>query len=117
LSSFETMLRVLLANFIVQILPLLLLIAGIVLILRARKGGPGSIARRYLGMSLASLPVGVIAYIIAGIAAAAIRGEGHFYSIPFGGYSASNDAAIFASLLVWIGLVFAVLAFVLRPRR
>lgn len=116
MSNSETMLRILLANFIVEILPLLLVVAAIVLIIKARKGGPGSTARHYLGISLASLPVGLIVYIIAGIAAAAVRGEGHFYSIPFGGYSVSNNAAILASLFVWIGLIFGVLALVLRPR-
>jgi hypothetical protein len=117
LSKLETMLRILLANFIVQILPILLLIAGVVLVIKARRAGPGSSVRRYLGISLVSLPVGVIVYLIAGIAAAAIRAEGHFYSVPFGGYSVSNDAAILASLLLWIGLVFVALSAVLRPRR
>jgi hypothetical protein len=109
------MLRILLANFIVQILPLLMLIAGIVLILRARKGRPGGTARHYIGISLAALPAGVIAYIIAGIVAAAIRGEGHFYSVPFGGYTIDNGP-IGISVILWIAFVFAVLAFVLRPR-
>lgn len=40
----------------------------------------------------------------------------HFYGVPFGGYSVSNDAATLASLFVWIGLVLGVLALVLRPR-
>lgn len=116
MSSGESMLRILLANFIVKILPLLLIAAAVVLISKARKGGPGSSARRYIGITLAALPAGVIAYIVAGIAAARIRGEGHFYGVPFGGYSVSNDAATLASLFVWIGLVFGVLALVLRPR-
>jgi hypothetical protein len=117
LSKLEIMLRVLLANFLVQVLPILLIVAGILLVIKARKAGPGSSIRRYLGISLVSLPAGVIAYIVAGIAAAGIRGDGHFYSIPFGGYSVSNNAAILASLLLWVGLAFVILAAVLRPRR
>ena len=110
------MFRVLLANFVVQILPFLILLTAFILILKARKGGPGSSLKRYVGISLAALPAGIITYIIAGIAAAAIRGEGHFYSIPFGGYSVSDNTAIGISILLWIALVFTVLAFVLRPR-
>lgn len=110
------MLHILLANFIVEILPLLMIAAAIILILRARKGGRGSSANHYLGISLASLPVGVIAYIIAGVVAAAVRGEGHFFSVPFGGFRLSDNTAVGTSILFWIGLVFSVLVFVLRPR-
>ena len=116
MSKLEIILRTLLANFIVQVLPVLLILSGIFLVVKARKAGPGSSIRRYLGISLVSLPAGIIVYIIAGIAAAAMRGDGHFYSVPFGGYSASNNSAIFASLLIWIGLTFVVMAAVWRPR-
>ncbi len=111
------MLRIFLANFIVQILPLLMILAAIILIVKAQKGGPRSSLKRYIGMFLASLPAGIIAYIFAGIAAAAIRHEGHFYSVPFGGYTVSDNLLLGASIFFWIGLVFAALAFVLRPRR
>jgi hypothetical protein len=111
------MLRALLANFVVQVLPLLLLVAGIVLVIKSRKAGPGSSIRHYLGISLVSLPAGVVAYIIAGIAAASFRGDGHFYSVPFGGYSVSSNAAIAVSLLLWIGLVFVVLSGILHQQR
>ena len=117
MSKLEIILRTLLANFIVQVLPLLLMVAGIFLLVKAHKAGPGSSFRRYLGTSLVSLPAGVFAYVIAGIVAAAMRGDGHFYSVPFGGYSVPNNAAIFASLLIWTGLVFVVMASMLRPRR
>ncbi len=83
MSKLEIILRTLLANFIVDVLPLLLILAGILLVIKAQKSGPGSSIRRYLGISLVSLPVGIIAYIIAGIAAARIRGDGHFYGVPF----------------------------------
>ncbi len=117
MSNVEVILRILLANFIVLVLPILLIIAGILLVIKARKAGPGSSIRRYLGISLVSLPVGIVVYIIAGIAAAALRGDGHFYSVPFGGYSVSNNAADLISVLIWLALVFVVLAGKLRPRR
>ncbi len=117
MSNHEAILRTLLAIFIVQVLPILLIVGGILFLIKARQGGPGSSIRRYVGISLVSLPAGIIVYIIAGIVAAAMRGDGHFYSVPFGGYSASNNAAILTSLFIWIGLVFVTLAVVLRPRQ
>lgn len=117
MSSAESTLRILLSNFVVEILPLLMIAAAVILVLRARRGGPGSFLKHYLGISLAALPAGTIAYIAAGIAAAEFRGEGHFFSVPFGGYSVSDNLAIGTSILLWVGLVFVVLAFVLRPRQ
>jgi len=110
------MLRILLANFIVQILPLLMISAAIILVVKARKRGPASSFVHYFGISLAALPAGIVAYIAAGIVAARLRGEGHFYSVPFGGYTVDN-APIGISLALWVAFVFAVLAFVLRPRQ
>jgi len=107
------MLRILLANFLVQILPLVLIAGGIVLVVKSRRE---STWRRYLGISLVSFPVGIFVYIIAGIAAAAIRGDGHFYSVPFGGYSVSDNLAIGASIVIWIALVFFSLAVLLRRK-
>src|SRR5215469_16078654 len=104
------MLRVLLANFIVQILPSLMIAAAIILVLKARKRGPASSFMHYFGISLAALPAGIIAYIASGIVAARLRGEGHFYSVPFGGYTVDN-APIGISLVLWIAFVFVVLAF------
>jgi hypothetical protein len=115
-SRFEIMLRALLANFIVEVLPLLMIATAIFLVLKARKGGPGSSPKHYLGLSLAALPAGIIAYIVAGIAAARFRGDGHFYSVPFGGYTVDNGP-IGTSVAIWIACSFAVLAFALRPRK
>jgi hypothetical protein len=109
------MLRIFLANFIVQVLPLLMIAAAIILVVKARKGGPGSSLKHYFGLSLAALPAGIIAYIVAGIAAAGVRREGHFYSVPFGGYTVDNGPIVF-SVVLWMAFVFVVLAFVLRPR-
>jgi hypothetical protein len=53
------MLPILLANFIVQILPILLIIAGVLLVLKARGVVPGASIHRCLGISLVSLPVGM----------------------------------------------------------
>jgi hypothetical protein len=116
-SKLDVILRILFANFIVEILPLLLIIAGILLVIKARKAGPGSSIRRYLGISFVSLPLGIILYIISGIVAATMRGDGHFYSVPFGGYSVSNNAADLISVLIWVALVFVVLAGLLRSRQ
>ncbi len=109
------MLRIFLANFIVQVLPLLMIAAAIILVLKARKGGPRSSLKHYFGISLAALPAGIIAYIVAGIAAARIRGEGHFYSVPFGGFTVDNGP-IGVSVVLWSAFAFAALAIVLRPR-
>lgn len=109
------MLRVLLANFIVHVLPLLMIVAAIILILKARKGGPGSGFKLYMGLSLAAIPGGIIACIFSGIAAAAIRKEGHFYSVPFGGYTIDNEPLVVSAVL-WIALIFTMLAFLLRSR-
>jgi len=114
-SQFETMLRVLIANFIVQVLPLMMIAAAILFVLAARKGGPASSWKHYLGVSLAALPVGIVAYIAAGIAAARIRGEGHFYSVPFGGYTVDNGP-LGASVVLWVAVAFVGLAVVVRPR-
>lgn len=114
MSKLETMLRILLANFIVQVLPLLMIAAGILLVLKARNR-PGSSLKHYLGISLAAIPAGIIAYIASGIAAARFRGEGHFYSVPFGGYGVDNGS-ICASIALWVVVIFAGLAVVLRPR-
>jgi len=87
-------LRTLLANFMVMGLPLLLIFVGILLALKSHKAGKAARAKFYTGILLLSLPLGVIAYIGAGMFAAILHGGGHFYSVPFGGYSASNDAAL-----------------------
>lgn len=117
MSDSDAMLRILLANVVVELLPLLLIIAGIVLMIKARRAGPGASVRRYLGISFVSLPVGIFVYILAGIVAASMRGDGHFYSVPFGGYSVSNNTALLASVLVWIAVVFLALVAVFRPRQ
>jgi ABC-type dipeptide/oligopeptide/nickel transport system permease component len=108
------MFRILLANFVVEVLPLLLVVAGIVLIVRRRSGG--DYWTRYFGIGLVSFPAGIVAYIFASIVAARIRGDGHFYSVPFGGYTVSNNIALGSSILIWIALVFVALAAIIRPK-
>ncbi len=114
MSNLEIILRILLAYFVVLILPILLILAGIFLVIRARKSVHGSSIRRYLGISLISVPLGVLAYFIAGIAAARIRGDTHFYGVPFGDHGVSNSFSDFTSILIWVALVFVVLAAILR---
>jgi len=108
------MLRILLANFIVEVLPLLLVAAGIILIVRRRSSG--AYWTRYLGIGLVAFPAGIVVYMFASIMAARIRGEGHFYSVPFGGYTVSNNIALGASVLIWIALVFVILALIFRTK-
>ena len=109
--------RTLLANFIITVLPLLLIVAGIILVSRFRSASGGAKAWFYTGILLLSLPSGMVAYIGSGMIAAILRGQGHFYSVPFGGYTSSNDAALLISAAVWIGLVFICLAGILRTRK
>ena len=111
------MIRILLANFITTGLPLLLIAAGILLVVKSRSARGGANAKFFIGALLLSVPLGLIAYIGSGMIAAALRGEGHFYSVPFGGYTASNDAALASSAVVWIGVVFICLVVILRPRK
>jgi hypothetical protein len=107
--------RTLLATFLTMWLPLLLIAAGILLVVKSRSARGGN-AKFYTGALLLSVPLGLIAYIASGMIAAALRGGGHFYSVPFGGYTASNDAALATSALLWIGMVFICLFATLRPR-
>ena len=110
------MMRTFLASFITIWLPLLLIAGGILLVVKSRSARGGANAKFYTGALLLSVPLGLIAYIASGMMAAALRGEGHFYSVPFGGYTASNDAALASSALLWIAMVFICLAAILRPR-
>ena len=105
------MFTILFANFVV-VLPVLLFVAGVVLVAKA----PGAVWRR-LGLLLIALPSGILAYIIASIGAAALRGDGHFYSVPLGGYGLTNNIAIGISVLLWIGAMFVVIAVVLRVKK
>lgn len=103
--------RVAFANFLVMGLPALLIGGAMILITRGRSN-----SHRNFGFLLMAIPIGIIVYIVAGIAAARIRGEGHFYSVPFGGYTVSDNTAIGFSIVIWIGLVFALLAGLFRRR-
>lgn len=108
--------RTFLANFITMWLPLLLVAAGIFLVVKSRSARGGAKARFYTGVFLLSLPLGLIAYLASGMLAAILHGGGHFYSVPFGGYTASNDAALAISAVVWMVVVFICLAVILHPR-
>ena len=97
--------RILVANFLFWILPLLLITVGIVFVRSRRQ----TLGKHHLGLVLISLPAGIFAYILAGIVAAGIRGDGHFFSFPFGGYRINDNGAIVASAITWIALVFIAL--------
>ena len=115
-GKIDMIFRTLLANFVVMGLPILLVAGGILLVLKSRNTNTCANARFWTGVFLLSVPLGLVAYIGSGMIAAALRGEGHFYSVPFGGYTASNDAALLTSAVLWIVLVFICLAAILRPR-
>jgi hypothetical protein len=85
-------------------------------LVKSRSARGGANAKFYTGALLLSVPLGLIAYIVSGMIAAALHGGGHFYSVPFGGYTASNDAALASSSLLWIAMVFICLFVTLRPR-
>lgn len=108
------MFRMLLANFIVEYLPLALIVCGIFLL--ARRASRAVPWKRYIGIGCISLPLGVLVYIIASVIAAPLEGGGHFYSVPFGGYDPGANTAILLSAMLWIALIFGVLAFVFRAR-
>jgi hypothetical protein len=113
-SKLETMLRILLANFIVQVLPLLMIAAGILLVLKARKRRPGSSLKHYLGISLAAIPAGIIAYIASGIGSHAFVVKAIFTAFLLAAMAWITGPSAPAFVL-WIALIFAGLAVVLRP--
>ena len=93
-------------------LVLLLIAAGIWMVATARRN-----ALRYLGIVFLAVPGGILVYVVSGIVAASLRGDGHFYSVPFGGYNiASSNTPIYVSVAVWISIVFFILAALLRRR-
>ena len=106
-----------LAKLLLVILLCLIGPAGFILMAKSRIPTRRSAAKHYLGVVLASLAVGIAAYNLTGILVARFRGNGRFYSLPFGGYSMSNGAAIFVSLLIWIALVFVIFVGVFRSPR
>jgi hypothetical protein len=105
------MARVLFANFLFTILPILLTVSGIFLIAKGR-----TMARRCVGIFLIALPIGPILYITAGIVQRWIRADKSFYGVPFGGYGLSDNTGVGISLIIWICAVIVVLAGILRRR-
>lgn len=104
--------KILLANLIIE-LPLVLFIVGVILLIGARR--KASAAKFWIGAVLVAVPAGIVSYIASGIVAAAMRGEGHFYSVPFGGYTVDNGP-LEASCAIWIALCFALVTLVARKR-
>ncbi len=70
---------------------------------------------RVTGALIVSLPLGLLTYGVLGIAIARYRQEGHFYSVPFGGYAVS-DSAFATSLLAWMTPWFAAILLLVRRR-
>ena len=88
---------------------------GILLLAITGRSARWRTARNVAGFFLVAVPVGGLAYLFSGILIAGVRGVGHFFSVPFGGY-AVTDNAILASLICWVGLVFALLVVVFHRR-
>src|SRR2546426_10770353 len=47
---------------------------------------------RFVGALLLAIPVAGVLYLCLGIGIARARREGHFYSVPFGGYAGGDSA-------------------------
>ena len=79
-------------------------------------GGYGWTKRsRWMVIMFGSIPGALLTNYILGIGVAMAMHEGHFYSVPFGGFSVgSNDAVLVASIVFWLVLWVGVLSFVTR---
>ena len=100
--------------------PFILLLAaplalGILLVAGTGRHSRWRVARNLAGLILIALPVGGVGYLFSGIWIARVRGVGHFFSVPFGGYAVS-DSALLLSLGSWAGFVFVLLRIVFRRR-
>jgi len=72
---------------------------------------------KHILIGLASILAGAVTYFFLGIALARIKGQGHFYSWPFGGYSVGgSDSVLMTSLAFWIILWFLALAKLFQQR-
>src|SRR3989442_2353246 len=49
---------------------------------------------RFVGALLLAIPVAGVLYLCLGIGIARARREGHFYSVPFGGYAGRDSAVV-----------------------
>jgi hypothetical protein len=90
----------------------LLLLAG-VLALTVTLYARGS---RVVAPMLAALLAGPLCYFGIGVLVPLITGEGHFFSVPFGGLGAS-DRNMLLSLVLWCVAAWAVLRFIAVSRR
>lgn len=88
---------------------------GILLLAITGRSARWRTARNVAGFFLVAVPVGGLAYLFSGIWIARARGVGHFFSVPFGGYTVT-DNAVMVSLICWVGLVFTLLAVVFHRR-
>ena len=70
---------------------------------------------RWMVILFGSIPAALLTYYTAGIGTALAIGEGHFYSVPFGGFSVgSNDKVLVSSVVFWWLLWIGVLSFATR---
>lgn len=88
---------------------------GILLIAITGRNARWRMVRNIAGFFLVAVPGGGLAYLFSGIWIARVRGAGHFFSVPFGGYTVT-DSALLSSVICWVGLVFALLVALFRQR-
>ena len=70
---------------------------------------------RWMVIMFGSLPGALLTYYLAGIGTALAIRQGHFYSVPFGGFSVgSNDVVLVGSLVFWLLVWIGVLSFATR---
>ncbi|MGH9662566.1 MAG: hypothetical protein ACRD96_28715 [Bryobacteraceae bacterium] len=72
--------------------------------------------RRVIGSALIAFVLGLVTYFYASMGIARWRGEGRFYSVPFGGYTV-RDLPLAASALFWMGLWFLIVYWIVRRLR
>lgn len=71
---------------------------------------------RWMVILFGCVPGALLTYYVLGIGVAMVMREGHFYSVPFGGFSVgSNDLVLGTSivfwLLVWVGVLLVTRGF------
>ena len=70
---------------------------------------------RWMVIAFGCIPAALLTYYLLGMGTALAIGEGHFYSVPFGGFSVGgSDAALGGSILFWLVVWLGILAICTR---
>jgi len=86
-----------------------------VILVAVAAGAAYALGSRIIAPILGALVAGPACYFLAGVFVPRFTGEGHFFSVPFGGLAVS-DGALVSSLLAWI-LVCSLAFYFLTARR